>query len=200
VSRRKASSPAALSTPCDSAHNLYVGSLHSHTSHFDGVGTPVEAFRYARHVAGVDFLAIADHRRHLSPQEPADILYQADVFTKHGIFVGIGGKEWSGNSDNHSTVWDAAYVLTAPNADCDSLHRKNDDRVCPFTISPRRACCIRCRGQRVKTLVNEGKDAGRHEVAWDGTDSGGRRVSPGVYLCRLRAGGCEAPRKAVVVE
>lgn len=56
------------------------------------------------------------------------------------------------------------------------------------------------RGHRVKTLVNEGKDAGRHEVAWDGTDSGGRRVSPGVYLCRLRAGGCEAPRKAVVVE
>ncbi len=56
------------------------------------------------------------------------------------------------------------------------------------------------RGQRVKTLANEARDAGRHEMAWDYTDWGGRRVSPGVYLCRLRAGGRKAVRKAAVVE
>jgi hypothetical protein len=52
----------------------------------------------------------------------------------------------------------------------------------------------------VKTLANEARDAGRHEMAWDYTDWGGRRVSPGVYLCRLRAGGRKAVRKAAVVE
>jgi hypothetical protein len=42
------------------SYNLYVGNMHSHTSYSDGVGTPAEAFEYARDNANIDFLAVTD--------------------------------------------------------------------------------------------------------------------------------------------
>ncbi len=43
-------------------------------------------------------------------------------------------------------------------------------------------------GRRVATLVNEDQVAGRHEVTWQAMDDGGRGVSSGVYLVRLKLG------------
>ncbi|GEM_PF-1813628 len=43
-------------------------------------------------------------------------------------------------------------------------------------------------GQLVRTLLAGRTAAGRHTVEWNGTDSRGRAVGSGVYLCRLRAG------------
>ena len=40
-------------------------------------------------------------------------------------------------------------------------------------------------GQRVRTLVAGDIGAGAHEIAWDGTDDGGRPVASGTYLYRL---------------
>lgn len=44
-------------------------------------------------------------------------------------------------------------------------------------------------GRRVRTLLSGVRQAGTHQVAWDGTDDGGRQVASGVYLYRLAAGG-----------
>ena len=41
--------------------SLYKGELHAHTSDSDGVGTPRDAYIYARDVAGLDFFAVTDH-------------------------------------------------------------------------------------------------------------------------------------------
>lgn len=43
------------------------------------------------------------------------------------------------------------------------------------------------RGRRVRRLVGGEQAAGPHEVRWDGTDDGGRRLAAGVYLVRLQA-------------
>ena len=40
-------------------------------------------------------------------------------------------------------------------------------------------------GRRLKTLATGETTAGEHRVIWDGTDSRGTHVAPGVYLCRL---------------
>ena len=40
---------------------VYFGNLHSHTSYSDGSGTPRDAFKHARDVAQLDFLAITEH-------------------------------------------------------------------------------------------------------------------------------------------
>ncbi|NBB85872.1 MAG: PQQ-binding-like beta-propeller repeat protein [Bacteroidetes bacterium] len=54
-------------------------------------------------------------------------------------------------------------------------------------------------GQRVRTLVDTRKEAGRHVVSWDGRDARGRPVASGVYFSRLRAGSYEAIQKLTLV-
>jgi hypothetical protein len=55
------------------------------------------------------------------------------------------------------------------------------------------------RGRRVAGLLDEKLDAGRHDVAWDGTDATGRRVAPGVYWYSLRADKKVLTRKMVLI-
>jgi hypothetical protein len=55
-------------------------------------------------------------------------------------------------------------------------------------------------GKLVKTLLSGRVAAGVQSAHWDGTDSRGRRVSPGVYLFRLEAGGHQAIQKATLLK
>ena len=52
-------------------------------------------------------------------------------------------------------------------------------------------------GRRVRTLERGRLAAGSHVSSWDGRDELGRRAAPGLYLCRLSAGGSSAERKLV---
>jgi len=50
-------------------------------------------------------------------------------------------------------------------------------------------------GQKIKTLVNEEKEAGYHESIWNGDD-----VAGGIYFCRLQAGDYVQTRKMVLLK
>ena len=43
------------------------------------------------------------------------------------------------------------------------------------------------KGQKVKTLVNEKQNAGRHHILWNGQDDHGKQVSSGIYFFRMDA-------------
>jgi hypothetical protein len=43
-------------------------------------------------------------------------------------------------------------------------------------------------GRRVRTLLDETREAGEYRIAWDGRDGEGRAAAPGVYFVRLTAG------------
>lgn len=55
-------------------------------------------------------------------------------------------------------------------------------------------------GRRVVTLVDGEREAGYHEVRWDGRDSAGRSVASGTYLYRLVAGSFAQSRKMLLVK
>jgi hypothetical protein len=55
-------------------------------------------------------------------------------------------------------------------------------------------------GRWVNTLASGLTSAGEHRVCWDGRDSLGRRVAPGIYVCRLDSPRGRVSRKMVVVE
>ena len=59
---------------------------------------------------------------------------------------------------------------------------------------------VDARGRLVRTLVAGRREAGRHEVSWDGTDTAGRPVASGVYYYRLRAAGLQYTRAATLVK
>jgi len=56
------------------------------------------------------------------------------------------------------------------------------------------------RGRRVRSLVDEARDAGVYTVFWDGLDEQGGRVSSGVYFYRMRAGDFVQTRKMVLLK
>ena len=56
-------------------------------------------------------------------------------------------------------------------------------------------------GRQVRALANENMVAGfNRQVAWNGLDDAGSRVSSGVYFYRLVAGDVTATRKMVVMK
>ncbi len=54
-------------------------------------------------------------------------------------------------------------------------------------------------GRRVATLLSGTMTAGDHHLAWNGTDSNGRRVAPGVYVYRLDTAEASLSRKMVML-
>ena len=53
-------------------------------------------------------------------------------------------------------------------------------------------------GREITVIARGRFEAGTHTARWEGTDSGGRPVASGVYLCRLTAGTYTETRKVVL--
>jgi hypothetical protein len=56
------------------------------------------------------------------------------------------------------------------------------------------------RGQKVRTLVDEPKAAGRYTVHWDGTNGSGEQVSSGIYFYKIAAGDFVKVKKMVLLK
>jgi hypothetical protein len=56
------------------------------------------------------------------------------------------------------------------------------------------------KGQKVKTLVNERKEAGEHLVVWDGSDRDNRPVASGVYFYQLSTGTKNMKKKMLLLK
>lgn len=56
------------------------------------------------------------------------------------------------------------------------------------------------KGQKVKSLVNEVQDSGKHTIIWQGDNQTGDAVSSGVYLYKLKASGKEEVKKMTLMK
>lgn len=70
-----------------------------------------------------------------------------------------------------------------------SLPRDTDVNVAIYDVA----------GRRVRTLMSGTLTRGIHEIAWDGLDRSGAKVSNGVYFYRVKAGEVEQLRTAVLL-
>jgi len=123
---------------------IFFGNLHSHTSFSDGSGKPADAYKHARDVAHLDFLAITEHN-HVQCEDGASSdrkdgimiakapkLYKgpgagalipvANQFTENGKFVAIYGQEFSTVSQgNHVNVFEVGEVINIEKGKYDTL-------------------------------------------------------------------------------
>ena len=56
------------------------------------------------------------------------------------------------------------------------------------------------RGQKLKTLLNEYREAGNHCVVWNGRDDDNQRVASGVYLYKMRNGKFISTKKMILMK
>lgn len=72
-----------------------------------------------------------------------------------------------------------------------------------FTMAqagPVSVCVYDVAGRLVRTLINGPAEPGPHDLVWNATDDGGRRVGAGVYFYRMVAGSWVSQRKVVFLE
>jgi hypothetical protein len=55
-------------------------------------------------------------------------------------------------------------------------------------------------GQRIRTLVNENKEAGIYEIQWNGKDEAGRDMPAGMYSYKIKAGNFSEIKKMSFVK
>jgi hypothetical protein len=55
-------------------------------------------------------------------------------------------------------------------------------------------------GQRVRQLLADHLERGRHEIAWDGKNDNGEQLANGVYLYRITAGDFSDAKKMILLK
>jgi hypothetical protein len=89
---------ATTDSPSIGGYNVYYGQLHSHTNISDGLGSPSEAYAYARDTAGLDFFSVADHDYWFDDMTQADwetLKNTANRYNDDGTYVTFWGFEWT---------------------------------------------------------------------------------------------------------
>ena len=56
------------------------------------------------------------------------------------------------------------------------------------------------KGQKVKNLLNEHREAGNYNVIWNGTDDNNRSVASGVYLYKMKSGRFSSTKKMILLK
>nr|MDA3813263.1 T9SS type A sorting domain-containing protein [Candidatus Cloacimonadota bacterium] len=56
------------------------------------------------------------------------------------------------------------------------------------------------KGQKVKTLINEKMQSGKHTTVWSGLDSNNKLVSSGIYLYKIKAGNQESVKRMLLLK
>ncbi len=92
--------------------NVYFGDLHAHTGEEHGsgrscgTGSLEENYEYGRDVAGIDFIAIAEHDWQLADQDDwNERMEQMDAWNEDGRYVVIPGYEWTSAKYGHRNVY-----------------------------------------------------------------------------------------------
>ena len=56
------------------------------------------------------------------------------------------------------------------------------------------------KGQRVRSLLNENREAGVHNVVWNGKDDKGKNVASGVFFYRMKSGQYTSTKKMILMK
>lgn len=79
----------------------------------------------------------------------------------------------------------------------------NPETTIRYSVKDRGAVSIdiyNVKGQLVRNLVNDVKDAGEFSAVWNGTDNNGRAVSSGVYYFKMNAGKYSSTKKMIMMK
>jgi len=85
---------------------------------------------------------------------------------------------------------DAAIVPSVNNISCypNPFRDNTTIKFKQIVNGPTTITVYNIKGQLIKTLTDQPFNSGEHDVTWDGKDDQGQRVSPGLYLYKVKSG------------
>jgi predicted metal-dependent phosphoesterase TrpH len=96
---------ASVGVKVQNGSSVYFSDLHGHTYYSDGTLLPVDAHRYARQNARLDFFVLMDHLESMDPAEWLDAREQSWKANEEGVFVTYPGLEWT-KGVGHACIFD----------------------------------------------------------------------------------------------
>jgi hypothetical protein len=148
--------------------------------------------------------------------DTAVVVRSGDVVTYDIDFVQASGNALSGNAWvdinvdanlvglANASVVDNQFEISG-NSHC-LMNSPNPFRIetsIEFDLPTRQHAVVRvfaATGQQITTLCNGLVRSGHHELIWNGKDSMGTEVPPGIYFCHLEANGLSRTRKMLLLE
>ncbi|MBN1758877.1 MAG: CehA/McbA family metallohydrolase, partial [Chitinispirillaceae bacterium] len=104
-----------------SGYNYYFGNFHNHTNLSDGMGTPQEAYDYARYTAHLDFFGLSDHCYALNDDKWRITKATADSCNEDSSYVTLWGFEWTSSLYGHCSVVGSEDYCTVSDTATDSF-------------------------------------------------------------------------------
>ena len=129
---------------------------------------------------------------------PINLDAGAEVTVAFAIISGKNEADFLTNADNAQTLWNTIVVSatpdTPPTASWEIHSPYPHPTVFPVTFRFETAASSVVQlevfdllGRRVRQLLDAPRSGGVHEVVWDGHNSSGIRVAPGMYMARMTA-------------
>jgi len=134
---------------------------------------------------------------HLLTEHPFDLQYDETyfwqvipfVYYKDDTIYAADCPIWSFQTEQTSTT-DTTEIVAVTRLRGNYPNPFNPETMIGYTLAEAgmvRIEIFNINGQRIVTLINGVKEAGDHEILWDGKDDAGRRVTSGVYFYRMVA-------------
>ena len=161
----------------------------------------------------------ADTLYHLSADSPCIDAGTQDTTDLNLPLVDLDGnyRIWDGDGDDIAIIDMGSYEFGSPivNSDLVSILFKeeyllynypnpfNPTTTIDFSIpkdSGINLSIYNLKGQKVKTLLNEYKEAGKHQVVWNGRDESNKRAASGLYLYKIISGKETVTRKMLLLK
>ncbi|MCB5296165.1 MAG: choice-of-anchor J domain-containing protein, partial [Candidatus Cloacimonetes bacterium] len=161
--------------------------------------------------AAGDFEIISDGTYVEAPTEWTEYTYDLAAYAEQQIYVGIqcvsndafiffvddvtiAGP--TSNEDGVAPVYTTQLIGNYPNP-------FNPETNIRFSLKEAAKVSIEIynvKGQLVRKLVNDVRDAGDHVAVWNGTDNNGRAVSSGVYYFKMNTGKYSSTKKMILMK
>ena len=117
-------------------------------------------------------------------------IFFVDDFTVHSNGGSVS------NDDTTAPVLQTSLQGNYPNP----FNPETTIRFSTAAAGPVRIDIYNARGQLVKSLMNESREAGNHSIVWNGTDNTGRSIGSGIYYYKMQAGSYTSTRKMVLMK
>jgi len=104
--------------------------------------------------------------------------------------------------DDPTTLLETKLYSNFPNPFNSSSSARNPETTINFSLKNESKVVIEIfnvKGRKVRTLIDDNRNAGNHQITWNGEDESGKKVGAGIYFYKMRTDDYNKTRKMILL-